>query len=370
MRLEPVDLLVPLVAHVVPLGDHRAVELRGGGGAADDDAGEVGMAGALDRGRVGAGDRVAGGLPADQVLLLDVARLRQVHVGGQERVAVRGIADRRSVRDRAGDGRGRDRRPGRGRRARRLAVRAGRDGGGRRGQSRRSGQGCEQRCGATWAPPVRTCGQFFPPDRLRTEPIIRGWLHVSSASAQAHGCSIDMPADGAAHRSSRVYVSTDQGGTRCRTDARRSSSRLRSRPRWRGRRRPPPRGDAAESAGGRLHRRSDRRSSSRRCKGPASTTPTSWPRRARTGTAKVEVTITGVQARDLAGQGVKLRLKRSRADVAQRAASAAGDGVPPLQRRGQHPRGAAPARRGQPAHRAGRRRSGTASRASRSPPCG
>ena len=79
-------------------------------------------------------------------------------------------------------------------------------------------------------------------------------------------------------------------------------------------------------------------------------------RGARAGKARVEVTITGVQARDLAREGVKLRLKRVRGrTVAQRAAAAAGDGVPPLQRRGQHPRGAAPGRRGPPAHRGGRR---------------
>ena len=96
VRLEPVDLLVPLIGHVGPLGDHDAVELGRVRGAADDDARLVRVAGVEHRGRVGAGDRVAAGLPGDEVLLLDVARLGEVHVGGQERVAVR--RDRRAPR--------------------------------------------------------------------------------------------------------------------------------------------------------------------------------------------------------------------------------------------------------------------------------
>ena len=48
----------------------------------------------------------------------------------------------------------------------------------------------------------------------------------------------------------------------------------------------------------------------------------------------------------LAGRASAAAQAGSRESAAQRAAAAAGDGVPPVQRRGQHPRGAAPGRRG------------------------
>ena len=63
-----------------------------------------------------------------------------------------------------------------------------------------------------------------------------------------------------------------------------------------------------------------------------------------TGQTRVELTITGVQARQLAGRGRQPPLKRQQGLSTAQRPRCAGDRVPPVQRRGQHPRGAAAAR--------------------------
>src|SRR5690606_1618666 len=128
VSLEPVDLLVPLVRDVVPLGDHGPVERGGVHGSAHDDARAVVVTGAEHR-RVGhAVGLVARRLALDEELLLDVAARRQVVVRRKERVAVGGVAERRGHGDRAGH---------RGVGHRRVR---GRDGGGA-GREQRSGHG-------------------------------------------------------------------------------------------------------------------------------------------------------------------------------------------------------------------------------------
>src|SRR5918994_6764076 len=74
MRLEPVDLLVPLVADVVPLRQNDAVERPRGDRAAHHDAGPVRMAGADHAACRGPHGRIPRGGARDEELLLHVAR--------------------------------------------------------------------------------------------------------------------------------------------------------------------------------------------------------------------------------------------------------------------------------------------------------
>ena len=164
VRLEPVDLLVPLVADVVPLRENDAVESPGRDGTAHHDASPVGMAGAEDRAGRGPTGRIPRGGAGDEELLLDVARGRKIHVGREERVAVSRVAHRRGPRDGPGNGRGGNARPGGGRRARPFAVRARTGGTRRRGEAGGSGERYEQREGtdtAARAQGEQACGQVI-----------------------------------------------------------------------------------------------------------------------------------------------------------------------------------------------------------------
>ncbi len=165
-------------------------------GTAHDDARAVRVSGAQDGGRVGAGDRVARGLTRDEVLLLDVARLREVDVGGQERVAVRRVTDRRRARDRTGDGRRGHGGAGGGGRARRFAVGTGWYGAGWCGQARCGGQCCEQHRGAD------AYGQLSPSKFVFGVGLFGPWLHVSS-----HGVKVSRTNSTVGRTNSRLCCS-------------------------------------------------------------------------------------------------------------------------------------------------------------------